>query len=68
MANKKTEHVRFTTQVTITLPKRVNERLKEECEKLGINRSAYMTMCLNEKWIREDEYKKRSANTPSSDA
>lgn len=39
-----------TTQVTITLPNDVFERLNTELEEIGINRSAYMTMVLKEKW------------------
>lgn len=48
---KKTEKPeKNTAQITVTLPHAVYERLQEESEILGINRSAYITMMLKEKW------------------
>ena len=38
----------------ISLPNEVMERLDKESKKLGLNRSAYISMALNEKW-RNDE-------------
>jgi len=38
----------------ISLPEDVRERLDEEAKKLGLNRSAYVSMALMQKWQQDD--------------
>lgn len=37
----------------ISLPDEVMERLDKEAKKYGVNRSAYISMTLNQKWEQE---------------
>lgn len=41
----------------ISLPDEVMNRLDEEARKLGLNRSAYISMALNVKWQNEEVIK-----------
>ena len=41
----------------ISLPDEVMNRLDSEAKKLGLNRSAYISMALNVKWQGEDAIK-----------
>lgn len=38
----------------ISLPEDVRDRLDEEAKKLGLNRSAYVSMALMQKWQQDD--------------
>lgn len=44
-------------KITISLPDVVMKRLDEESEKLGLNRSAYISMALNQNWNQTDAVK-----------
>ena len=40
--------------VNVSLPAEVIERLDNESKKLGLNRSAYVSMTLNKMWQQDD--------------
>ena len=44
-------------QMNVSVPINVFKRVCEECNALGISRSAYVTMTLNQKW-QQDEFTK----------
>jgi len=55
-SNKKPK-VENYVQMNVSVPVNVFKRVNEECNALGINRSAYVTMTLNQKW-QQDEFTK----------
>lgn len=41
-------------QMNVSVPVEVYKRVCDECSNLGISRSAYVTMTLNQKWQQEE--------------
>ncbi len=40
--------------INVSLPKEVMERLNKESEAIGINRSAYISLALHQKWQSDE--------------
>lgn len=54
MPRRKNQTENLTKNVTISLPIGVLERLEKESDSIGVNRSAYVSMVLNEKWKNQE--------------
>ena len=54
MPRRKNQTEKLTKNVTISLPIGVLERLESESDSIGVNRSAYVSMVLNEKWKNQE--------------
>lgn len=51
---EKKEGINMARSVNVSLPAEVIERLDMESKKLGLNRSAYVSMTLNKMWQQDD--------------
>lgn len=54
MPRRKNQTEKLTKNVTISLPIGVLERLENESDSIGVNRSAYVSMVLSEKWKNQE--------------
>ena len=57
LSEKKKEVLKMAKAKNISLPDEVMERLDKESKALGLNRSAYISMALNQKWQNDEVIK-----------